>query len=463
MTDQSQATKRAWIKAEQTAGLYGQEKFILIANVVVPALVVTLFWHWLGLPALLWLGSVWLIALARAGLFHAYRMRPRGAQDAGRWAMLFTLGSAASGAAWGVGCMLMFIPDEPVAELVLAYVVAGLAAGAIVTLSIWLPAALSFLTLIGLGQAGAFLLQGDVRHLVLAAMAGLMWAVFCAVAARFNRSLVGSLSLRYENLLLGDRLERAHLSEVGSQAKSRFLAAMSHELRTPLNAILGFSEIMKSEMFGPVGSKQYKDYVHSINASAERLLKMIDEVLMLSSMESGRVELDDQPLDLRKAVAAAVEGVREIAEAGGVRLATDLSESCKVLRADDSAFREILSCLLCNAVQFTPRGGQVTVATELDDDGQFVLRVADGGSAADREYAANTIADFSQIDSSVAGKSQGPGFGLSVVKALVEVHGGSVDVESRAEAGTTVAARFPAERVVADANPAVPRSRMRFA
>jgi signal transduction histidine kinase len=337
-----------------------------------------------------------------------------------------------------------------------------MAAGAIVTLSIWLPAVLTFLTLIGLGQAGAFLLQGDVRYLVLTAMTCLMWAVFCAVAARFNRSLVGSLSLRFENLLLGDRLERAHLSEVGSQAKSRFFAAMSHELRTPLNAILGFSEIIRSEMFGPVGSTQYKDYIHSINASAEQLLKMIDEVLMLSSVESGRAELDDQPLDLRTAVAAAVEGVRETAEARGVHLATDLSESCKVLRADDSAFREILSGLLCNAVQFTPRGGQVTVATELNDDGQFVLRVADGGSAADREYVANAIADFSQIDSSVAGRFEGPGFGLSVVKALVEVHGGSVDVESRAEAGTTVAARFPAERVVADANRPVPSSRLRF-
>ncbi|MDH3792260.1 MAG: HAMP domain-containing histidine kinase, partial [Rhodospirillales bacterium] len=421
-----------------------------------------LFWHWLGLPALLWLAAVWVITLARAGLSYAYRKRPGGAQDAGRWATFFTVGSVASGTAWGIGCMLLFIPGEPVAELVLAYVVAGMAAGAIVTLSIWLPAALTFLTLIGLGQAGAYLLQGDARYLVLAAMACLMWAIFCAVATRFNRSLVRSLSLRFENLLLGDRLERAHLSEVGSQAKSRFFAAMSHELRTPLNAILGFSEIIKSEMFGPVGSKQYKDYVHSINASAEQLLKMIDEILMLSSMESGRVKLDDQPLDLREAVAAAVESVRETAEAGGVRLTTDLSESCTVLRADDSAFGEILSSLICNAVQFTPRGGQVTVVTELDDDGQLVLRVADGGSAADRENAAKTISDFSRIDSSVAGKFEGPGFGLSVVKALVEIHGGSVDVESRAEAGTTVAARFPAERVVAKAKPAAPGSRLRF-
>jgi signal transduction histidine kinase len=277
-----------------------------------------------------------------------------------------------------------------------------------------------------------------------------------------NRSLLRALNLRFENLLLSDRLERAHGSEVGSQAKSRFFAAMSHELRTPLNAILGFSEIIKSEMFGPVGSKQYKGYIQSINASAERLLKMIDEVLMLSSMEAGGAELDDGPLDLREAVAAAVDDVRETAEAGGVRLTVELSESCTVLRADDSAFREILFNLLCNAVRFTPRGGQVAIVTELDDDGRFVLRVADGGSAGGREGAANTIADFGQIDSSVASKFEGPGFGLSVVKALVEIHSGSVDVESEATVGTTVAARFPAERVIADASRAVSTGCPRF-
>ncbi len=293
-------------------------------------------------------------------------------------------------------------------------------------------------------------------------MACLMWAVFSAVAARFNRSLVGSLNLHYDNLLLDYRLERAQLSEVGSQAKSRFFAAMSHELRTPLNAILGFSEVMKSEMFGPVGSAQYKDYVHSINASAEQLLKMIDEILLLSSMESGRAELNDQPLDLRAAVAAAVDEVRQTADAGGVRVATELSASCSILRADDSAFREILSNLLCNAVRFTPRGGQVTVLTELDEDGQLVLRVADGGNAVERDGIADTIADFGQFDSSVARVSEGPGFGLSVVKALVEIHGGSVDVESRTETGTTVSARFPAERVVAVADPAARTGRLRF-
>jgi signal transduction histidine kinase len=162
-------------------------------------------------------------------------------------------------------------------------------------------------------------------------------------------------------------------------------------------------------------------------------------------------------------VAAAVDGVRETAEAGGVRLTVELSESCTVLRADDSAFREILFNLLCNAVRFTPRGGQVAIVTELDDDGRFVLRVADGGSAGGREAAANRIADFGQIDSSVASKFEGPGFGLSVVKALVESHDGSVDVQSEATARTTVAARFPAERVVADASRAVPTGCPRFA
>jgi signal transduction histidine kinase len=149
------------------------------------------------------------------------------------------------------------------------------------------------------------------------------------MAIHFNRALGRALGLRFDNLLLSDRLERVPFSKVGNQAKLRFFAAMGHEPRVPLNAILGFSEIIRSKMFAPVDPSQHssqhpsqhprqqKDDVEGISESAARLLKMIDEIRMLSGIESGGVEREEKPLDLRAAVVALLEDIREVAEAGG--------------------------------------------------------------------------------------------------------------------------------------------------
>jgi signal transduction histidine kinase len=280
----------------------------------------------------------------------------------------------------------------------------------------------------------------------MAGMTVLMWALFSAVAATYNWSLLNSLRLRFENLMLGEKLERAHLVEVGDQAKTRFFATMSHELRTPLNAILGFSEILKSEMFGPVGSDQYRDYVGSINDSAQQLLRMIDEVLLLSGIEAGRVQLEDQKTDLEETVRTAVEGVRDTAEARGVHIVTHLADDCALMRADQFAVRQIVAKLLLSALDSVPDDGEVSVETSRDRIRRLVLEVAHSGTGPDPQEAADL--DSPDLGSMVASKGRPFGFGLSVAKALVEMHGGSLDLASDKALRPVAAARFPAERAV---------------
>ncbi len=443
------AAQPVWVQAEQVAILYGNGKVILLANTLNPALVAALLWQWTGTTAIFWMAAVWLLTLARGGLMYAYRkIRPAPAETR-RWALLFALGSAASGLVWGAGCYLLFVPGETIAQLVIACVVAGMAAGSIVTLGVWLPAAVAFMTPMLMGQAIVLLLQGDRQYLIMAGMTVLMWAIFTVVTVIYNRSLRRSLTLRLENLSLGERLEQAHLVEIGNQAKTRFFATMSHQLRTPLNAILGFSQILQSEMFGPVGSDQYKDYVRSINDSAQQLLRMIDEVLLLSSIEAGKVQLEDQQMDLREAVKTAVEGLRETAEARGVRLVTDLSDACAVVRADQFAVRQILTNLLLSALNSVPDGGQVSIATSLDQGRRLILKVAHSGSAASPQETAGKAENPAEIEPLVAHKGEQAGFGLSVAKALIEMHGGSLDLDSDKAPHSVAAARFPADRIVA--------------
>lgn len=443
------AAQPLWVQAEQVAILYRNAKVILIANTLNAVLVAALLWQWTGDIAIFWLAAVWLLTLARGGLVYAYRKIRPAPPEMRRWAWFFVVGSAASGLAWGAGCYLLFVPGETIAQLVIAYVVAGMAAGGVVTLSVWLPAAVSFMTPMLTGQAAILLLQDDRQYLIMAGMTVLMWAIFTAVTVTYNRSLQRSLALRFENFRLGEKLEQAHLVEIGNQAKTRFFATMSHELRTPLNAILGFSQILQSEMFGPVGSDQYKDYVRSINDSAQQLLRMIDEVLLLSSIEAGRVQLEDQQMDLSEAVRTAVEGLREAAEARGVQVVTDLSEACAMVRADQFAVRQILINLLLSALNSVPDGGEVSIATSLDQARRLVLKVAHTGSATSPQEPDDTAEDLAEIDSLVANKGERPGFGLSVAKALVEMHGGSLDLETDKALHPVAAARFPADRIVA--------------
>ncbi len=234
-------------------------------------------------------------------------------------------------------------------------------------------------------------------------------------------------------------------AEGANQAKSEFLANMSHELRTPLNAINGFSEIMIAEMYGPLGDARYKSYAQDILNSGQHLLALISDILDMSKIEAGKMSLRFEPLSLEEVAEDALRLVRDRAESAGLALRLDFDDLPEV-EADYRAVKQVLLNLLSNAVKFTPRGGRITVRAELRDDpmGQRVrISVQDTGIGITPDNLARLARPFEQIESQHAKTQQGTGLGLALTKALVEMHGGLLDLRSAPGQGTSATFSLP--------------------
>jgi signal transduction histidine kinase len=235
----------------------------------------------------------------------------------------------------------------------------------------------------------------------------------------------------------------------GSQAKSQFLATMSHELRTPLNAIIGFSETMAVEALGPLGNPRYKEYAELVRASGGHLLALINDILDFSKIDAGRLELQDEVLDVQEIVHETVKMTRGQADAAGVRVAEPSCGAIPLLRADRRRLRQILLNLLSNAIKFTPSGGEVRVTAAHREQG-IAITVADTGIGMAADDIPKALERFGQIDSSLSRKYEGTGLGLPLSKRLVELHGGTLVIESAVGVGTRVTINLPADRNAAD-------------
>ena len=236
-------------------------------------------------------------------------------------------------------------------------------------------------------------------------------------------------------------------AERANHAKSAFLANMSHELRTPLNAIIGFSEIMEKGLFGPLGNPQYKEYAEDIRRSASHLLSIISDILDLSKIEAGRMELHEEMIDLAYVVNSCLTIVKEAAADAGLALRTRLPDDLPPIFADKRSVRQILLNLLSNSVKFTPEGGSVTVEAQLEPSGGLALVVRDTGIGMTAEGIEIVLQPFGQIESAHTRTHNGTGLGLPISKSLAEMHGGSMTVESEVGKGTSITLRFPAARI----------------
>lgn len=232
-----------------------------------------------------------------------------------------------------------------------------------------------------------------------------------------------------------------------SKAKSEFLASMSHELRTPLNAVIGFSDAMVLEVFGPL-AERYKNYASDIRSSGAHLLSLINDVLDLTRLDAGQAELREEAFDLGELVSECLRMVLNQAEKGGTVISADLADDLPALKADRRRIKQVLVNLLSNAVKFTPSGGWVKVCAQVTGAG-LVLSVADSGIGIAPEDIPKALEVFGQVDSSLARKYEGTGLGLPLSKQLMELHGGSLSLESQVNVGTTVTVIVPRERLVA--------------
>ena len=245
-------------------------------------------------------------------------------------------------------------------------------------------------------------------------------------------------------------------AETANRTKSAFLASMSHELRTPLNAVIGFSEIIKDERFGATGNPQYLAYARDIYESGKHLLALINDILDLSKVESGKAELHEDIVEFPSVVQSALTLVRARAEKRGVEIEPQIDDGLPLLRADERKLKQILANLLSNAVKFSGPGGTIALKAWCRAESGFVFQVVDYGIGMAPEDIPTALSTFGQVDSRLSREFEGTGLGLPLSKSLAELHGGTLDLQSRPGAGTTVTVRLPAVRIVQPA-PALAR------
>jgi len=236
-------------------------------------------------------------------------------------------------------------------------------------------------------------------------------------------------------------------AELASRSKSEFLANMSHELRTPLNAIIGFSQVMAEEVMGPMGSPRYTGYARDICASAQHLLGIISDILDVSKLEAGKVELDEEEAEIPQIVRDVMQLVAERARALDIAIDTDIAPRLPRYRVDSLKLKQVLLNLITNAIKFSHPGGHVELSARLAKNGLEIV-VSDHGIGMDKMEIETAVTRFGQVASTWSRRHAGTGLGLPLAIGLVELHGGRLTIESVKDAGTTVRVFLPAERAL---------------
>lgn len=241
-------------------------------------------------------------------------------------------------------------------------------------------------------------------------------------------------------------------AESANRAKSQFLANISHELRTPLNAVIGFSSILMNQLFGPLGDNKYLDYAKDINDSGVHLLDIINDILDLSKAEAGKLTLNYEEINVQKAINKCITIVTERAHRGGISITTDIPKMLPPLQADRLRFVQIMLNILSNAIKFTNEGGEVCIAVHgKETEGEitdFVVTVQDTGIGMAQEDINHAFQSFGQVDGGLNRKYEGTGLGLALTKKLMELHNGTIIIDSEVGKGTLVTLTFPAISLV---------------
>ncbi|MGV8840546.1 MAG: sensor histidine kinase [Bauldia sp.] len=419
-----------------------------------------------GGTALLWIDPVliasWaaMVAILQAATFLMCRQLLLSAPSAVKvrhWTTRFAVAEFFNGAAWCVLLVLSWMapPAESVAVFQFAVTVVIISAGTMIASTVP-PAAITGSLPVVLTSAILFAGQGETLHYAMATLVGAAELFFLLLANRFYWATLGTLESKAEKDALIGELgtakaisdESRRRAEEANLAKSRFLATMSHELRTPLNAILGFSEVMKNEVLGPMENKSYREYAGDIHQSGTHLLNLINEILDLSRIEAGRHQLSEEPVHLAHLVEESRHLVQLKAKSKGLILEETVEPNLPRLWADPRAVRQVVLNLLSNAVKFTQPGGRIDVKVGWTSGGGQYVTVADNGPGIPEEEIPIVLSAFGQGSIAIKGAEEGTGLGLPIVQALMRTHDGTFELSSKLRQGTTATVIFPRSRVM---------------
>ena len=374
-------------------------------------------------------------------LRHRHRRRPSTVSEA--TITRICVSSLVFGALWGgLGTALLAQMPDPHLQLLICLVVTGMASGGTMML-FSIPAALAgFLAFSLVPPWITFVLQpGDVPGTFYAYTT--VYTVCMLLSARYSYdTFVENVRLRMANADL------AYKAEAASRAKSRFLANMSHELRTPLNAIIGFAEVIHNQFKGPVGNPQYIDFARSIHESGRHLVGIINDILDLSKVEEGKLELEEQAVRIPAVIERVTRLMRQGIDGAELTLAVTVAPGLPEVLADALKLDQVLLNILSNAVKFTPPGGRISIEASRDGDGLAIV-VADTGVGISEDELAEVLKPFVQGRDSERRFVRGTGLGLPLADQMMKLHGGSMTLASRRGEGTIVTLRLPAARLLA--------------
>jgi two-component system cell cycle sensor histidine kinase PleC len=440
----------------------------LSARVTLPLLAVifslaSMFWAPV-LQASAWLAMVISVKFFMIAACRKYLAQPRGEVRVDKWRRMFTWLELASGIIWGGMAVVGLGAADPASHV---FMLTSL----IVLLAIRMTFASAVMTILYVGTVpmtlavvARLVMQGHPFYFAMAAIAIGLHVYFIFLAKGLNSTALAMLEFRAEkDALIAEIEEEKSISdearrraEAANVAKSRFLATMSHELRTPLNAILGFSEVMKCELLGPMQNANYKEYAANIHDSGRHLLQVINEILDLSRIEAGRYELHEEPVRLCEVVEDCLRLLHLRAESKGLQVVLEFAKGLEQIWADERAIRQICLNLMSNALKFTPRGGRITLIVTHTPDGGQMLVVKDTGPGIPKEEIQGVMQAFGQGSLAHQTAEGGTGLGLPIVQNLVNLHGGTFELRSELRKGTEAMVILPKSRVMRAVPPLQP-------
>jgi signal transduction histidine kinase len=438
------------IRIRQVMDLAKQTPVHAIGNLGNGIIFAWMFWDRLSHTAIaLWFLFFFILSAFQVLRWWRKRDWPIPTRVSRRSVLTATIWSFVAGCLWASAVAYAFPHDLATLQLLILFLVGGLGAGAVASMASQPVACMAFLLPPLMTVLVLLASQEGVTAHVVAAMGTLYLGVLIASLVSGFSSFAEIVRTRVDARSLETQLLEVSLarSSEANRAKSQFIANMSHELRTPLNAIIGFSEVIRDQILGPAATAEYRDYANDIHSAGEHLLKIINDVLDISKIEAGKLELNDGKIDVGEVIQSALKLINPTAVEKGITLSTEFSPDLPMLMADELRVRQILLNLLSNAVKFSKPGDTVVAGAALRDDGALGLWVADHGIGMSEADIATAMEPFSQVESSFSRTHEGIGLGLPLVQGFITLHGGFVEFDSTPDVGTKVCVVFPKERV----------------